>query len=147
MYVPPFSAILQNLGVSKTKFDSVDSITVPVELFKSLMQIALANSDFNEVTYLALNPDVEMAARDRTVESPRLHYIGHGYFEGRQGGLPNVDEEWYLRTYSDVADAVRQRVTPSAKQHFLKVGADELRAPSEAYVGDAVQWGKAFGKG
>jgi hypothetical protein len=36
-----------------------------------------------------------------------LHNIGFGYFEGRTGGTPTVDELWYLTTYPDVAEAVK----------------------------------------
>ena len=41
------------------------------------------------------------------VGSGFLHYLRYGYFEGRMGALPAVDEEWYLTTYPDVAQAVR----------------------------------------
>jgi hypothetical protein len=146
MYVPPLNAILHNLSITKEKFDGAETVEVPRALFIFLMRIALANSDFNEPGYLAANPDVATASKNGTVQNPLLHYIGDGYFEGRQGGVPALDEKWYLRTYQDVADAVKRRTTHSALQHFSTVGAAELRAPAEAYRNDAVQWGNAFGK-
>jgi hypothetical protein len=78
------------------------------------------------------------------VDDPRLHYVGFGYFEGRSGATPEVDEGWYLRTYKDVADAVAAKAIDSASEHFRVVGAAEGRSPSAAYVPAAEQWKKAF---
>jgi hypothetical protein len=147
MYVPSLDAILSNLGMTKSEFEAAKTVEIPSSLLTFLLRIALANSDFSETSYLAANPDVAAASKKGTVQNPRLHYIGDGYFEGRQGGMPDLDEKWYLRSYPDVAEAVRRRTTQSAAQHFWNVGAAEFRAPAEAYLSDAVHWGKAFGKG
>lgn len=40
-----------------------------------------------------------------------------------------VDEEWYLRTYEDIARAVRDGSVKSAKQHFVDDGYFEGRMP------------------
>lgn len=40
-----------------------------------------------------------------------------------------VDEEWYLRTYEDIAKAVRDGSVKSAKQHFVDDGYFEGRMP------------------
>ena len=147
MYIPPFTAMLANLNVTKEEFDTSAYISVPTSLLKMLISLAQIHGDFNEATYLSANPDVAAATKEGTVSNPRLHYIGNGYFEGREGGVPDVDEKWYTSRYQDVADGIRRRTVKSARQHFWGVGAGELRAPAEAYVLDAVQWGKAFGKG
>jgi hypothetical protein len=147
MYVPPFEAILRNIDISKSDFETSSSVEIPRTLLEFLLRIALVSADFDEVSYLGANPDVAKATKSGTVKSPRLHYIGNGYFEGRQGGSPELDEKWYLSSYPDVADAVRRRATESGAQHFQTVGVLELRAPAEAYLTDAVEWGKALGKG
>jgi len=41
----------------------------------------------------------------------------------------NVDEEWYLKQYEDIARAVRDGVVASAKQHFIEDGYFEGRLP------------------
>lgn len=41
----------------------------------------------------------------------------------------DVDEEWYLRTYDDIAKAVREGTVSSARQHFVDDGYFEGRMP------------------
>lgn len=45
-----------------------------------------------------------------------------------------VDEEWYLRTYEDIARAVRDGAVTSAKQHFVDDGYFEGRMPFPVQV-------------
>lgn len=40
-----------------------------------------------------------------------------------------IDEAWYLRTYEDIALAVREGIVTSAKQHFVDDGYFEGRLP------------------
>ena len=40
-----------------------------------------------------------------------------------------VDEAWYLRTYEDIASAIKSGVVSSAKQHFVNDGYFEGRRP------------------
>jgi hypothetical protein len=146
MYVLHFEAMLKNLGITREEFLSSEHVKVPTSMLRFLLQIALANGDFNEPGYLQENPDIATAVQKGKIESARLHYIGNGYFEGRLGATPEVDEQWYLRTYKDVADGVRSRKVQSGQQHFAQRGAAEMRAPSALYEPDAVQWARAFGK-
>ena len=88
MYVPPLDSLLRALGIDRATYDSTDTLALPKEMFKLLVQLALANTDFNEAGYLRANPDVAEAVRAGDVEDARLHYIGFGYFEGRLGGTP-----------------------------------------------------------
>ncbi len=44
------------------------------------------------------------------------------------GGI-EVNEAWYLRTYEDIASAIRDGVVKSAKQHFVDDGYFEGRLP------------------
>jgi hypothetical protein len=48
-----------------------------------------------------------------------------------------VDEEWYLRQYPDVAEAIRNGVVSSAKDHFLNDGYFEGRIPFLIKVDEA----------
>ena len=147
MYVPPLDAILRNIGTTYEEFSSITTVTIPSSLFRFLLQLALINGDFNEEGYLSANPDIGEAVRRGTITSPRLHYIGTGYFENRAGGSPRVDERWYRSRFPDVAAAIQANEVGSAANHFSAVGAGELRAPSGMYELDAVEWGKAIRKG
>jgi len=144
MYVPPYDAVLKSIGTSRSELDSAAEVTIPQELFRFLMQIAVAHSDFNEEGYLAANPDVAEALKSGEIESARLHYVGFGFFEGRSGATPDVDERWYLKAYPDVGSAVRTGQIASAAEHFTVVGASEGRSPSIRYAQDAEQWKKAL---
>ena len=63
------------------------------------------------------------AVKSAKVEDARLHYIGFGRCpESRSGATPEVDEGWYLRTYTDVAAAVASKEVASASEHFRVIG-------------------------
>ena len=48
-----------------------------------------------------------------------------------------VDESWYLSQYPDVADAIRNGIVTSAKEHFLNDGYFEGRIPFLIAVDEA----------
>jgi len=142
MYVPPYDAVLGSIGTSRPDMETQAEVKIPAQLFRFLMQLAVAHSDFNEAGYLDTNPDVAAALRNGTIESARLHYVGFGYFEGRRGATPDVDESWYMQTYPDVGSAVQTGKIGSASEHFSVVGASEGRSPNVRYTQDAEQWKK-----
>lgn len=144
MYVPPFDSLLKAIGMTRAEFERSTEVSIPTELFKLLLQVAIANSDFNEKGYLKINPDVADAVKSRAIQDARLHYVGFGFFEGRGGATPEVDEAWYLRMYADVADGVGSGQIELATEHFRVVGAAEGRSLSAAYVWAAEQWKKAL---
>jgi hypothetical protein len=144
MYVPSADSLMAALNASRADLNGDGRIAVPAPLLKLLLQIALAAADFDEKRYLALNPDVAGAIARGEIESAHMHYIGYGYFEGRQGGGPAVIESWYLQRYPDVASAVREKTIASARDHFHAVGAGEGRSPSAEHEEDAQQWKRAL---
>lgn len=144
MYVPPFDSLLRAIGMTRAEFERSTEVRIPTELFKLLLQVAVANSDFNTKGYLRANPDVADAVRNGTTEDARIHYVGFGFFEGRNGATPEVDEPWYLRTYTDVADGVKSGQIESATEHFRVAGATEGRSPNAGYVLAAEQWKRAL---
>lgn len=146
MYVPHYDAILHAIGTSREKLANQTEITIPVSLFKHLLKITLANGEFNLAGYLAANRDIQDAARKGQVPDPKVHYANFGFFEGRRGATPEVDENWYRRTYADIAAAVRKGDIASGSEHFNTIGAEEFRAPAANYAADAAEWKKASGK-
>jgi hypothetical protein len=48
-----------------------------------------------------------------------------------------VDEQWYLKTYPDIADAIEAGVISSAKSHFIENGYFEGRLPFLLEVDEA----------
>lgn len=146
MYVPPYQSILRSLKTTNSTARDDAGITIPLGLFKMLLQIAVANSDFDEDLYFKKNPDVRDAVSRGDIDSGHVHYIGFGYFEGREGGTA-LDETWYLEKYPDVAAAVRDGLIPSASRHFLLVGGGEGRSPNAAEEADAAQWKRVLTSG
>jgi hypothetical protein len=48
-----------------------------------------------------------------------------------------VDEDWYMRTYEDIAQAVRAGIVRSARDHFVNDGYFEGRMPFPIKVDEA----------
>jgi hypothetical protein len=142
MYLPPYELLLRVTQNKARGKNPPNQVTISIGLFNFLLQVALATTDFDEERYLSENPEVrDHIAHTRNI-TPNQHYIGFGYFEGRKGTLPEVDEHWYLETYRDVATAIPNNDIASAAEHFEKMGAAEGRAPSPEYVDVANQWKK-----
>jgi hypothetical protein len=83
-----------------------------------------APHNWNEVRYLARNPDVRDLVKSGAVSSGYAHYKTTGFFEGREGGFPNWDEAAYLATNPDVRAAIERGDYPSGYGHYLAVGRD-----------------------
>jgi hypothetical protein len=144
MFVPSAVSLLKALNVDSSAFDKGATVEIPVGFLKLLLQIALAAADFDEDSYLRENPDVAKALGTGEIENAHVHYIGFGYFEGRQGGGPEVDEHWYMQKYPDVAVAIREGKIESAKHHFHMIGAAEGRSPNVDQEENAAHWKKAL---
>ncbi len=67
-------------------------------------------------------------------ESGWLHFRTIGYFEGRLGAQPSVDQEWYMKTYPDIAKAILDRKVTSALDHYVQFGYKEGRLPRDPGV-------------
>jgi len=76
----------------------------------------LASGLFDARWYLDHHPDVAAAGFP-----PLLHYLAHGWQEGRSIG-PDFDAEWYLRRYPDIAGA-------NPLLHYIDHGRAEGRSP------------------
>lgn len=144
MYIPPYDSLLSALAISKVDLEKSDTVTIPVKLFKLLVKAVVANSDFDENSYFAENPDVRRAVRSKQIGSGFEHFIQFGYFEGRRGGRADVDEQWYTNKYPDIALGVKDGKIDRASSHFYAAGAAEGRSPRPEYEGDAEQWQYAF---
>ncbi len=143
MYVPPYESLLRALNTERVLSEKIGKVTLPLPLFKLLLQIAIGSSDFDEDVYLDANPDVRIASDRGEIESGLAHYIGFGYFEGRRGGLA-FDQNWYLERYSDIAQALLQGEILSAEEHFYKGGGGEGRSPNAVEQEAAAGWKKAL---
>jgi hypothetical protein len=143
MYVPHYDAILHSIGTTREALEESTHVEIPVSLFKFLLKIAVTHGEINLPGYLGANLDIQDAVKKGRVPDPASHYANFGFFEGRRGATPRVDESWYRRNYLDIAAAVRRGDISSGAEHFNMIGAEEFRAPSATHVEDAMEWEKA----
>jgi hypothetical protein len=146
MYIPHYDALLHAIGTSREQLKDKTEVTIPVSMFKLLLQQTLLNGEFNVAGYLAANKDIQDAVKKNQMPDPKSHYIKFGFFEGRRGATPPVDESWYRRTYSDIATALSRGELTSGAAHFDMIGAEEFRAPSASFINDALEWKKSVRK-
>jgi hypothetical protein len=140
MYFPPYKQLLEAATGAAGQLPENQKLTVSKVLLDFLIQAALSSFEFDEAAYLAANPDLKTALGKSGELTPHQHFVGYGYFEGRDGTMPRVDEKWYLSTYKDVGEAVAKKMLKSGAEHFRISGAAEGRSPSAAYVDIANHW-------
>jgi hypothetical protein len=145
MFLPPYYATLAAIGTTQDEIAQTGEVTIPRELFETLLRFVISGSPFDESDYLALHPDIRDAVKQRQLKSGRAHFLMYGYFEGRLGGSAMVDEDWYLAEYTDVADAVRMGSVASATEHYRTTGMFEWRLPNSAAKADSALWKRALG--
>jgi hypothetical protein len=68
------------------------------------------------------------------------HYIEAGFFEGRLGTPPPVDEAFYTSYYKDVGQAVTRGDIASATEHYLRQGVAEGRVPNRQIKPEVDYW-------
>jgi hypothetical protein len=130
MFVPPYAVIARLLGMPEEARAAPQAVEVPVRFLELLMRCVLVGVAFDEIAYLRENADLRTAVQAGRVRSPRLQFINEGYFRGRRGGAPVVDEGWYLRRYPDAAHAFATGQVASATAHYHEIGMFEWRAPN-----------------
>jgi hypothetical protein len=107
------------------------SVHLPKSLLEFLLRQILIHAEFDEETYLRMNPDVAASVRKGEWPQAKDHYIASGYFEGRAGATKTINEAWYLRVNPDVAEAVRSGEWLSGESHYNEKGLFEWRAPNK----------------
>jgi hypothetical protein len=146
MFIPPYSTVLAALGTDPETLKRRGTVEVPREFIDMLLRCLLYLGEFDEQTYLSANPDIKDAVRSRQVKDAQAHYVGYGYFEGRNGAKAGVvDERWYLKTYPDVAAAIKRGEIRSAAEHYRVAGAREWRLPNHEAESEVRMWKQALG--
>lgn len=92
--------------------------------------MAFLDSFYDEATYLANNPDVAVAVRDRVFSSGLEHFLDFGLAEGRESARAFFHKGFYLKENPDVKAAIQNGAFQSGWQHYVLYGADEGRAPN-----------------
>lgn len=139
-YIPHVDLLTTALHIPRERLDSRSKIAIDGRLLRLMLQTLVGQMPFSEEFYLATYPDLAAAAAAGHIPDPHRHYVEAGFFEGRLGAMPEVDEAFYLATYPDVAAAVARGEVASAREHYLRAGAVEGRAPSAALRPQVDAW-------
>ena len=137
MYIPPYKQLFTEN--TETKGTGKETITVSKSVFDLILKMALTTIEFDEKKYLAANPEVMGPVRNGELTA-RQHFCAYGYFEGRKGWLPTVDDVWYRKKHKDVDEAIGNGHISSAQEHFESSGASEGREPSSKLSTIAALW-------
>jgi hypothetical protein len=140
MFVPPFSALVAALQLQQVNLDQGARVEVPANFLKFLLQCLLTSADFDSAAYMNANPEIKGSMEEASSKEAQLHFIRHGYFEGRRGGSPMFDESYYLERYPDVAKALEAGIANSASDHYYEFGGIEWRAPNRDVEVDIEVW-------
>jgi hypothetical protein len=132
MFVPPYQVLLEELRPASSAPREADDIVIPRVMFELMLRLLVEKMPFDKEDYLKRNPDVAEALSQGKIKDARQHFITKGYFEGRVGGAPRVDEKWYQRRYADVAVALEDGGIASATDHYVDSGTREWRSPTQS---------------
>lgn len=130
-YVPHIDLLLQALRINRERLNSKSKIAVDAKLLKAVLQAVVARAPFSEEFYKTTYPDIAGAHAAGTIPDLHQHFVESGYFEGRFGAPPAVDEAFYTSFYKDVGQAVLRGDVESGLEHYLRSGSAEGRLPSE----------------
>jgi hypothetical protein len=128
--LPPVDLLLRALRINRERLGSTSRIAVDAKLLRALLQVAAGGQPFDAAFYLETYPDIAAAHASGDIPDLHRHFVETGYFEGRAGAPPTVDEEYYTQTYRDVGLAVQRGEVKSGAEHYLRSGAAEGRVPS-----------------
>ena len=131
-YLPHIDLLLHALRINRDRLNSRSKIAIDAKLLRGLLRAIVAMLPFSEEFYLATYPDIAEAHASGQIPDLRQHFLDSGFFEGRFGADPGVDDAFYATQYKDVAKAVLKGEVPSALDHYLHTGAAEGRVPSAA---------------
>lgn len=139
-YLPHIDLLLQALRVNRDRLNSKSKVAIDAKLLRGLVQAMVARAPFSDEFYLQTYPDIAQAHAAGTIPDLHRHFIESGFFEGRFGVPPTVDEAFYTSYYKDVGQAVTRGDIPSATEHYLRQGAAEGRIPNRNVKPEVDYW-------
>ncbi len=140
-YMPHISVLLQALRINRERLASRTKMAIDARLLRQLLQTIAAALPFSEEFYLETYPDLSESYAAGNIGDLHRHFVEQGFFEGRFGFPPQVDEAFYTGLYKDVAEAVRRGDVKSGTEHYLRSGAAEGRVPNAQVQPDVEHWG------
>jgi hypothetical protein len=143
-YVPHIDLLLRALRITRDRLASRSKIAVDARLLRALLQGIAETAPFSGEFYTATYPDIAAAHAAGEIGDLHRHFVELGYFEGRMGAAPPIDETFYTGIYNDVAEAVRRGDLASGREHYVRSGAAEGRVPNAATREAVESWGNVL---
>lgn len=143
--LPNGRVLLQGMMLSRERLQDGSKAAVSIPLLKAILTVASSALPFDTEFYLAAYPDIREAYDAGRVVDVKAHFIEEGYFEGRLGTMPDIDEKFYKEMYPDVADAIASGQISSALDHYLRTGAAEGRCVNKAEWEASKYWRDLLG--
>jgi hypothetical protein len=139
-YLPHIDLLLQAMRINRERLNSRSKIAIDAKLLRTLLQAVVVHLPFSAEFYQDSYPDIAAAAESGQIPDLHRHYVETGYFEGRIGAPPPVDDDFYVAQYKDVAQAIQRGDVGSPAEHYLRSGASEGRVPSADLKPEVDQW-------
>jgi hypothetical protein len=139
-YFPHIELLLQALRINRERLNGRSKIAIDAKLLRRLIELAVARLPFSPEFYARTYPDIAAANTAGQIPDLHKHFIETGYFEGRVGAPPPVDEGFYREVYRDVSHAVDRGDVESAQTHYMRSGAAEGRVPSAQLQPEVDSW-------
>ncbi len=139
-YLPHVDLLLHAMRINRDRLNSRAKIAIDAKLLRRLIQAAVAHLPFSAEFYTETYSDIAGAAAAGAIPDLHRHYVETGFFEGRVGAPPPVDEAFYAERYADVAQAVQRGEVASAREHYVRSGAAEGRLPCARLKDEVDAW-------
>ncbi len=139
-YIPHIDLLTQSMRITRERLNSRSKIAIDAKLLRLILQNLISLMPFSESFYRQTYTDLAEAAAAGHIPDLHRHYIETGFFEGRLGAPPEVDDAFYLATYPDVATAIERGEVDSATKHYMGSGVAEGRIPSAALKPEVEVW-------
>jgi len=128
------------MHITRERLNSRSKIAIDAKLLRQILQSLVGLMSFSEPFYRQMYADLAEAAAAGRIPDLHRHFVETGFFEGRLGAPPDVDEAFYLATYPDVASAIERGEVESATLHYMRSGIAEGRIPSAALRPEIEVW-------
>ena len=141
-YVPHVDMLLRSLRITKERLNSKSKIAIDTELLREILGLAVGGLPFSAKFYTGTYADIADAHSSGKIADLRRHMTETGYYEGRMGSPPLVDEAFYVSRYPDVGAAIESGAIADATEHYIRAGAAEGRIPRPALQDEINHWNR-----
>jgi hypothetical protein len=139
-YFPHIEILLHAMRINRERLNGRSKIAVDAKLLRRLVELAVSQLPFSSEFYERTYHDIAEARAAGKIADLHKHFIETGFFEGRLGAEPSMDEAYYRGAYRDVALAVQRGDVASGLEHYLRSGAAEGRIPCARLKAEVDSW-------